>query len=147
MVENFDRINGSGGLWRDDNTSTKAFYQHNKITFDNRYFHPGSIETIRYGINSKDFFEVGPKLIGLSVGELVTTTQGIATALDLVHELIHAYYPASNRFSLATSHLEMDVAAESAVQKLGIKGVIPSADGSVKFFSATLVRACGHVKL
>jgi hypothetical protein len=67
-----------------------------------------------------------------------------ATALTLVHELIHGYYANGT----GASHQEMALAAREAMAKLGIQGKMPPIikengdDNGSNYFDSALIKAC-----
>ena len=144
IASRFSKIAEGGGFATADIQVT-AQYVNDKITFAADRFKPSGKATIRFGIDNKNLYVLGPRITASRARDIIEISEGLKTTLTLVHELIHSYYGKES----AVSHEAMAIASKEALTGLGITGLMPavSRNGGSDFFDAALLRACGKVKL
>ena len=144
IIENFDRIRKTGKFVLVSDLSAQADYKRNVIRFDRKYFKPYSNVIVNRMITSNQLYISQVKT---DIGKGYQISEKLNTIFTLVHELIHAYYPATPSNSLATRHIEMAIAAKAALAELGIVSIMTNMSNSSDYFNAALFQVCGKVKL
>jgi hypothetical protein len=148
IVENFVRIETSGGYWTSEMTSLGR-YVRETIFFGEASFRPFDFQTDKIKLDEK-WRRAGASNINFELSRSMQST------FTLVHELIHGYYPsirntrgtASSTSNTATSHIDMAIAAQQALISAGLvnEAVPITGDGS-SYFGEALRLACGRVEL